>query len=265
MSEKTTTRKSPWSRLLILRGAVPLLVLLVFWQIFGTRNSITFPTPITWFEALYRLYNQYNLMSALGSTGIVFSISLLFVTLIGASTGMLLGASARLMRIATPTMDFFRALPSAVIVPAASLVLGVSLRSNIIVIVVSIMWPVLLNTASAMHQVPRVRFEMARSLGLKPLARLFKVVLPSVSAGIFTGVRIAVSVSMVVTLVVEMFTGTKGIGNLLYTRQQLYDSAGVWGILLLIGLIGYLLNIALNLLEAKVLHNTSPEHRSKIK
>ena len=171
--------------------------------------------------------------------------------------GIALGASARAMRAATPVMDFFRALPNAVIVPAASLILGVSMRANIIVISVAIVWPILLNTASAMHQVPSVRLDMAKSLGLSWPERAVKVVLPSVGSGILTGCRLAVAVSMIVTLIVEIFSGSSGIGYLLYNEQQLFDAQAVWGILLVIGVIGYALNALLNLADKRLLRNTS--------
>lgn len=247
-----------WWPYLRFRGAVPLVVLVVVWQILGSQKSYTFPTPLTWLSGLRSLASGSDLWGALGSTATTFFLSLIIATIVGSLVGIGLGASPRAMRAATPVMDFFRALPPAVIVPAASLVLGISTRASVIVVTLSIIWPILLNTASAMHQVHPVRLEMARALGLSWPRRAFKITLPSVAPGIFTGCRLAVSVSMIVTLIVEIFSGTKGVGDLLYNQQQLFNAQGVWGILLVIGVFGFVLNALLRVCEQQLLHNSRP-------
>ena len=71
MMSRHRGRKS-WMKYLRFRGAVPLIILVIVWQIIGSERSITFPTPITWLQALRRLSNDSNLWGALGETAIAF-------------------------------------------------------------------------------------------------------------------------------------------------------------------------------------------------
>jgi ABC-type nitrate/sulfonate/bicarbonate transport system permease component len=69
------------------------------------------------------------------------------------------------------------------------------------------------------------------------------------------GVKLSVSVAFVVALFIEILGVTKGLGSLLSDRQQRFDAAGTWGILLLIGICGYLLNVGVALIEGRLLRN----------
>jgi len=268
VSDRTSTVATPAGRtgaglrprrripgLTVLKGLIPLAVLLIVWQLTGSDSSLSFPPPSSWIDSLRELSDKGSLGPALKVTLETFALSLVIATIIGAIVGMAIGASRRLDRALTPTLDFFRSLPPPAVVPVLALILGISLRTSVTVVVIAIVWPILLNTAGAMREVPLVRFEMSRTLGLGRIERIFKVVIPSLLPAIAVGVRVSVSISLVVTLLVEILGTGDGVGQLLTERQQSFDAAGVWGLLLLIGVLGFAINAVIAVGERRLLRN----------
>lgn len=238
-----------------IRGLLPLIVLLVVWQLLGSDDSVSFPRPGTWFTAIGDLASSGQLGPAVRTTLVTFIVSLVVAAVVGVALGMVIGASRLLERGLTPIMDFFRSLPPPAIVPPALLLLGASLKMSVTVVSIAIVWPILLNTITAMRAVPSVRIDMSRTLGLSARERLLKVVVPSLLPGIMVGVRIALSISLVVTLVVDILGSGEGLGKLITDRQQAFDAAAVWGLLLIIGVFGFLVNALISVAERRVLRN----------
>jgi ABC-type nitrate/sulfonate/bicarbonate transport system permease component len=238
-----------------IRGLLPLIALLIVWQLAGSETSVSFPRPDAWITAIGDLSEAGVLWPATRATLLTFVVSLIIATAIGMLLGMLIGTSRVVDRALTPIMDFFRSLPPPAIVPPAILLLGASLKMSVTVVVIAIVWPILLNTVAAMRAVPRVRLDMSRTLGLSAKERLIKVIVPSLLPGVMVGVRIAVSISLVVTLVVDILGSGEGLGQLITVRQQAFDAASVWGLLLLIGAFGFAVNALIAALERRLLRN----------
>ena len=95
---------------------------------------------------------------------------------IGGVAGVAIGASHRIDRALSPSVDFLAAIPGAAVVPVAALLLGPNQLSGVVVVALIVSWPILLAAAVAMRTVPAVRLEMSRTLGLTPLRRWGKVI-----------------------------------------------------------------------------------------
>lgn len=248
------TRAEKTSAVAPLRGLLPVAVAMVLWELL-VSESVFFPPPSQWFEALREMYSDGVLIRPLLVTLQTFAVSLLIATVAGTVLGMLIGVNVYVDRALSPILDFFRSLPPPAIVPLATLLLGITLKASTVIVVLAVVWPILLNVVTATRALPTVRTEMARAIGLSRLERLLKVFIPSIVPGIFIGVRVAVSISLVVTLLVDILGSAEGAGRLLVQRQQLFDSPAVWGLLLVIGIFGYLLNVLLGLIEDRMLRN----------
>lgn len=227
------------------RGLLPIAVLLIGWQLVGRTDSLSFPPPRDWLAALARLHRDGVLAPALGQTLTTYALGLALAAVVGTAAGAAIGASPRLDRLMTPSIDFVAAVPAAALVPLVVLLLGPRRLSGVAVVAVIVSWPVLLNTAAAMRAVPVVRLEMSRTLGLGPVARWRKVILPSLAPGVMLGMRVASALALIATLLVDIFGTGAGIGRLLIESQQRFDAAAGWGLLLVMGTIGYLTSAAL--------------------
>jgi len=225
-------------------GMVPLAVGLLVWELSGTAENFSFPVPSSWWDAGHELMSSGVFGPALRVTMTTYSVSMAIATVLGVGAGIVLGFYVKAERALTPLIDFFRTLPPPVIVPVLTLLLGITLKAGITIVVISVMWPILLNTIGAVREMPTVRREIAPVLGLGRIETLFKVTMPSLLPGIVVGLRTALSLGLVVTLLVDIIGSGSGIGRLLVIRQQLFDASSVWALLFVIGVIGYLLNLA---------------------
>ena len=227
------------------QGLLPIAALLIVWQLTTTDDSLSFPPPDEWLEAIVRLHRDGVLSPAIAQTLGTYVLGLMFATVIGVAVGVAIGASRRLDRALTPSIDFVAAIPGAALVPVAVLLFGPTLISGVAVVALIVSWPILLNAATAMRSIPAVRLEMSRTVGLSAAQRWREVVLPSLAPGIMLGVRVASSMALIITLLVDILGAGAGIGRLLVESQQRFDASAAWGLLFIIGAFGYLTSVFL--------------------
>lgn len=239
-------------------GLAPLIGLLLLWQLLGDKNSVTFPPPSQWWEGWIALLHDGQIGSSLIATVTAFAVALAVSTVLGTGLGALVGSSKAVDRTTGPLLQFLMNIPPAAIVPLAVLVIGFGTGMQVAAVVFGAVWPILLNTASAMRSVPSVRLEAARLLGLSRSARFRRVVLPSLIPGVLLGVTVAAPIAIVVTMLVEMLTSSPGLGAQLLDAQRAYRSGEVFALSILAGLLGYLVNTSIDWLETFLLRNWPP-------
>lgn len=241
-----------------IRGLWLLIIPLVLWQVLGNPEDFTFPTPKTWYTAVAELNSEGLLVPAIMRTLLTFVLSLIVATVLGVAIGIAVGASHRLGRALTGPLDFARAVPGVALVPALGLLFGNGLGSSVLIVVIAIIWPILLNAVLGMRSISPVLLDMARTLGLSRRERAFKVILPSLAPQVMMGVRISVSLSLIVTLVTDIIGTGEGLGRVLIDQQNLYQAPSVWGLLFLIGAFGFLVNVGFGVFE-KLVFSRWPE------
>jgi ABC-type nitrate/sulfonate/bicarbonate transport system permease component len=234
------------------RGLLPLALALVFWQVVGDPNSPYFPPPSDWYTATVPLLTNGELVPALGWTTLTFLIGLALATMIGGSVGVLVGSSRLADRALGPTLEFFRILPAASLVPVAALILGYTMTMKLAVVVLPATWPILLACRSARRSLSSVLMDVPRTLALSRRERLTKVVLPAMSRAVLLGVRVSAPLALIITLLVEIVTRINGLGGLLGRAQVNFLSAQVYGLLVIAGLLGYLVNLVVTNIEGAV-------------
>ena len=149
-------------------------------------------------------------------------------------------------------LEFLRALPPPVVVPIAALMMGFSPSMKLTVIAVTAAWPILLNTVTGVQAVPALLSEAARSLHLSWYRRVRHIVVPASVPALLVGLRVAVSLAIVITLLVEIFTALPGIGVLMVQGQRNYNSAQVFGLLALVSVLAYALTLMFAVIEGVV-------------
>jgi len=242
---------TPTPPITALRGLLPIAALLTVWQLTTSDASLSFPPPDEWFKAIVRMHDDGVLSPAVLHTLGTYVFGLLCAVLIGGVAGTAIGSSRLIDRALTPTIDFMAAIPGAALVPVAVLLLGSGQLSGVVAVALIVSWPILLNTATAMRAIPAVRLEMSRTVGLSPAQRWGKVIVPSLLPGMLLGVRVAASLAVIITLLVDIFGAGTGLGRLLIESQQRFDAPAAWGVLLMVGVFGYLMSLLLSWLEGQ--------------
>ena len=233
-------------------GLLPLVVALVIWQILGSKSSPYYPPPSEWWTALQPLWSDGSLLAAIGDTVRTLVLSILVAAVVGALVGLAVGSSRGVDRALNPLIEFLRVLPAAALVPLAALVLGYNLQMKIAVVLLPTTWPILLACRSARRAVSPVLVDASRSLGLSRAERFRKIMLPTLAPAVVLGLRVAAPLALIITVLVEIVTRVNGIGALMGEAQANFRSAEVYGLLLLAGIIGFLINVIVTVLEGLV-------------
>jgi ABC-type nitrate/sulfonate/bicarbonate transport system permease component len=241
-----------------LRGLLPLLVLLALWQVIDPQSSPYFPPLSAWWRGLAGLAHSGRLLSALTATLTTFALAIVLACVIGGFTGVLIGRSRAARRALGPLMEFCRGLPPPVIVPVAVLVLGYVESLKLLIVVLVAVWPILLNTAAATATLPELLGEVSHTLRIGRLATMLKIVVPSAVPAFLVGVRSAVPLAIIITLLVEMLTSLPGIGSLIVISQRQFHAAEVYGLLVIVGLVGFALNGVFVMIEGALLSRWPP-------
>ena len=232
-----------------LRGLLPLIALLVIWELIGlAHQAVFFPPPSQWATQTASLASS-GLFAGVRQTLVTFVLSLVIATAIGILLGVLVGRNDLLDRLLSPTLEFFRFLPGVALVPLAVLFWGYSQSMELYVVVFGAIWPVLLQVRLAARQIDPILMDVRRTLQLSRFDAFRKIVLPAIAPGAMLGIMITAPLTLVLALVVEISTQVSGIGKLLETAQQSFLSAQVFGLIVIVGVIALVINVLLSLIE----------------
>ena len=172
----------------------------------------------------------------------------------GIGAGVAVGRSRWAYALCNPVLQFARAVPPPALVPVFVVVLDFGAPMQIASIAFSAVWPVLVNTAEGVRGTDPLRLDVAAVLRLNPLERLRFLLLPSALPRIFAGLRLSLSLSLILMVFSELLPGTaNGVGYTLTDAQSRSDLLTVWAVLLLLGVLGYLLNTALLAVERRLI------------
>lgn len=237
----------------ILRGLVPLIVLLGIWQLVGNPHSSSTPAPSTWWTSLKQIEQNGTLWPAVWITVRLYLEGLALAILIGIALGIALGSSQRLTRALSPLLEFMRNTPAAAVVPVAILVFRAGITTDLGAITYGTIWPILMNVTIARSSLSPLRIDLGHSLGLSWWTRLHKIILPSLVPEIITGIRVAAPICLIITILVDILLATGGLGYQLTVAQQSYSSGDAFAMVAVIGLLGVLISILLGIFERVVL------------
>jgi ABC-type nitrate/sulfonate/bicarbonate transport system permease component len=172
---------------------------------------------------------------------------------LGVVIGVVFGVSRRIRLMFRPVAAFLRSVPPPVLIPPAIVLLGIGGAEKIAIIAFVCLWPVALNTEDGVVGIDPTILDTARSYNIKGIDRLRLVVLPAVAPRIFAGMRFSLSISVTMLVVAEMIASSNGVGFFVLNAEQSYSIPQMWAGILLLGLLGYLLNVALYAVERRVL------------
>lgn len=239
------------------------VVAVVVWQLVtAATENVYFPTPwqivgrgrelwLTTVDGDFGLADTVlvDIMPSLGRAVGGWAMA----TVLGVVIGAALGRSRTGMQYVGPLFAFFRALPSPALLPVFILLFGIDSGMKLALIVFGSIWPILLNTVDGVRSVDSVKTDTARSFGTPRGQWITMVVLPAALPKIFAGLRLSLAISVILMVVSEMVGTTSGIGYQLRFAQTQFDFTTMWAWIVLLGIIGYGLNLALLAVERRAL------------
>jgi len=229
--------------------------LLAAWEIvprLGLVDPVFLP-PFSNVVAAWWDLAQSGALAAHGAASLTRAFSgLTIAILIAIPLGLLIGANRRLGEVLNPLIEVFRNTAPLALLPVFTLILGIGEVSKVTMVVYAASWPILLSTVTGVRTVDPLLIKAARSMGLGPAALFRKVVLPASVPTIFTGVRLAAALSLLVLIAAEMVGARAGLGYMINAAQFNFQIPEMYAGIVTLSAIGLLLNVALRRVELRL-------------
>ncbi|MFF0062367.1 ABC transporter permease [Streptomyces sp. NPDC005279] len=165
--------------------------------------------------------------------------------------GLLIGWYRPLAQLLGPLLEVLRNTAALALLPVFVLLLGIGETSKVSIVLYACTWPILLNTISAVSSVDPTLLRLARSMDL-PAPRIFqKVILPASVPTVFTGIRLAGAVAILVLVAAEMVGAKAGLGYLVNASQFNFAIPDMYAGIITISAIGVAFNQLLVALERR--------------
>lgn len=231
-----------------------LLVLLALWEAaprIGLVDRIFLPpfseVALAWWELLAdgQLLDDTRASLVRSATGFGLAV------LVAVPLGLLIGWYKPVADLLGPLLEVFRNTAALALLPVFVLLLGIGETSKVSIVLYACTWPVLLNTISAVRTVDPTLLKLARSVDLPPWRLFQKVILPASVPAVFTGIRLAGAVAILVLVAAEMVGAKAGLGFLINNSQFNFAIPQMYAGILTVSVIGVGFNQLLVALERR--------------
>lgn len=203
--------------------------------------------------ALWSALSTGAFWSALGATMLTWGIGLAIALVAGIVLGVVIGSSAFLREFTASTIEFLRPVPSVALIPVSVLLLGTGMASTLLLVVYASFWQVLIQVLAGVRDVDPVASDTARSYRFRRMTQVRTVVWPTTLPYAMTGLRLAASVALILTVTGELLISFDGIGGLFETARQSGDVSGMYAYVIVTGILGLLVNVLARLAEQRML------------
>ena len=175
-------------------------------------------------------------------TLISVAIGWMVATVIGISLGILLGLSATARRYSLASIEVLRPMPGVAFAPVGLLLFGFSLKTEMVVTILPVLWPVLVNTMGGVTGVHQRLYDVGRTFRLSRRDTILRIILPAAMPPIVVGARIGLGLALILAVVAEMVGNPEGLGYGIVREQQALRPDLMFAYIVTVGFIGIVLN-----------------------
>ena len=246
----------PANLLWLLASLLVTVAVVALWQWIanhGYVSKVFLPGPDRAFAALTRDYHLGKLFVEVGETVLRMALGWLVASIIGIALGAAIGISPATRTWVAPTLELIRPLPASAIAPVAIVFLGMTDKMILLLIAFGSVWPMLLTTIHGFSNVHPRLDEVARVLRLNRVERIYKIALPAAMPDILGGLRLGLTIALILAVVGEMITVQGGLGSRILLAARAFRAPDIFAGVIMLGLIGLVTNVALTALERRML------------
>lgn len=226
------------------------------WQLLsstGIVSPVSAPSPARVAAELRSLTGTSGFWSAIAETLEHWAIGLGLSCAIAVPAGLALGSSDVVYRACRFTIDFLRTIPPVSVIPLALLLYGATTKMVVLLIVFGATWPLLLQTMYGVHQIDPLARDVAASYRLRLRDRVFAIALPSAAPFVFTGVRLAATVSLLLAVGAELIGGAPGLGSAITLSETNGAIPAMYAYVVSTAFLGLVINLTMVRLERRAL------------
>jgi nitrate/nitrite transport system permease protein len=244
----------PNLRALAARVVPPVIMLMLIfgiWQILCMKPGATLPSPSRiWADAKDLIVDPFfvagpqdiglgwRVLTSLQRVAVGFGLA----SVVGVLVGAIIGQSVWAMRGLDPIFQVLRTVPPLAWLPISLAAFRDSNPSAIFVIFITSIWPIIINTAVGIRNIPQDYRNVAAVVRLNQLEFFWKIMIPSAAPYIFTGLRIGIGLSWLAIVAAEMLTGGVGIGFFIWDAWNSSRLPDIFVALAYIGIVGFVLD-----------------------
>jgi ABC-type nitrate/sulfonate/bicarbonate transport system permease component len=249
-------RRSP--RVFRRQVVLPVLTLTIFlavWEIVagvglgGFVQYISSPSGSA--SAFWTMIENGELWPSVRVSVVAFTIGFVISVAIGIPLGLAMGWNRTLRELLEPPLMAAYVMPRLALLPVVVVWLGIGIKSTIVIVVVDAVFPVIINSMAGIRNADKRLVQVALSFGARRLDLFRKVLFPASIPAILTGIRLAVARGILGVIVAQLYVSTVGVGHLISVYGQQYQTDYIVVLVLLVGIFGYAVNIALQRLERR--------------
>jgi nitrate/nitrite transport system permease protein len=240
-----------------------MLLALLLWQIFASSPNSGLPPPTTVISEssdliLHPFFDNGGTDKGLGLH--VFAslkrvaLGYTLAAIVGIALGTLVGASQLFMRGLDPLFQILRTVPPLAWLPISLAAFKDGQPSAIFVIFITAIWPIIINTATGIRNIPDDYRNVARVIQLNPLQYFTKIMVPASAPYIFTGLRIGIGLSWLAIVAAEMLIGGTGIGFFIWDAWNSSHISDIIVALFYVGIVGFILDRLVSHVGSLVTH-----------
>lgn len=238
---------------ILLQAWLPVALIVLWFTASASSTSVFWPPLTAILGAMGDWAQSGGLWNDAVFSFVNYFLALFLSALLGIGLGIAIGLLPQLGKVLDPFLDFFRSLPIVVFVPIIILSLGIGREPKVFLIFLACFWPILLNTIVGVRSIDPGIFEASAAYRIPLRLRVTKVVLVGALPQIVVGVRLAITIGIVMLIVSEMYGATEGMGYFILQSAQRFQLASAWAGTLLIGVIGWVFTLLYAVVEHRLL------------
>jgi NitT/TauT family transport system permease protein len=220
------------------RGVISFLSVGILWELAGQSGRWPLViAPLTKiFESFWTMLIGGQLWKHISTSSLEFFGGFVLAAAVGIALGIAIATSQIVSDFLDPWISALYSTPTVALAPIFIIIFGIDIPSKIAVVFLLAIFPIIINTATGIRTTDRVYLEVARSYCASRTQTFVKILIPSALPFIVAGLRLGIGRGLVGVVVGELFGARAGLGFLVLTSSQTFDTAGLWvGVFILAG------------------------------
>lgn len=238
------------------RNVAGIAIFVGLWQLLagiGWINPVLLPSPADLAGAAWELLAEGTLIQhTIASLGRVLT-GFVLAGIAGIVLGVVLGWSPIISDLVRPVVESLRPIPPIAWTPIAILWFGVGNAPSYFLVFIGAIFPVFVNTYSAVRNIDRNQINAALCLGARPGLLIRDIIVPAALPIIFPGLRIALGVGWMCVVAAELIAAQSGLGYMIQQNRVLLQTQNVVTGMITIGLVGFAMSALMSVIERRLI------------
>jgi NitT/TauT family transport system permease protein len=234
---------------------LPIIIIIIWYficDVFQLIPSFMFPGPTEVVTAFVKLISSGKLFNDILVTLYKVLFGMLLASVVGITLGIILGWFKRLETLCQLVISILRPIPPIAWIPFSIIWFGIGVGPAIFIIFMGCVFPILISTIDGVHRTDPVLIEAAQSFGASNSQMLTEVVIPSSLPYIVSGLKVAIGIALMCTISGEMIGSSSGIGYMILTSTNLFDTGSTVVGMIVIGIIGIIFDYIFSKVQKRI-------------